>query len=1222
MTGTEIPNPNYKKGSKNPLTASPTLISNNPEDVISPGNIIAGAALKNALPLTQLNVDKNKYQEYDVYPNAINTEEELQKERAKNQSGIEQLGNSLAQIVENEVLLGLGIAISDLVDLGINAIKKEPNDYTNAVTEYLTDLQDKNRERLAIYRENPDKSWDAGDFAWWTNNFVSVGSTLSLLLPSTGLAKVAGFAAKGLKLTNATKGAMKAIANVGNRVSKGKKLLFRPSVATANLSNLAETAIASTASRLAESYMESRDVYESSKSEILNTLNQLSNEEREEFFNRNNRFIGMSDEEIATQLASEGASNTFANDMKLLAIDFLQYKSLNKLYKGHLKDKTAGAAARITQRNILKKLAGEAEDTFENINFKTKFLESVKYGFRHPLQLREFVELSEGFEEGYQGVQQQKGQDYYKMFFDPKYSIKNVESYLTDSSIWEQAFWGILGGAVFKGAYKGFTSAKEAIDRKLANKNIIEGQERHKISEEKIQTQELNDRFSKIDSYIKDMNTLNKGLSLTEYEKDENGKDIIENGVKKQKKLSPEELFKEKQKITDDFVTDLVLNATDVGTYELLEEFINNPNFNKYLENQGLNSTEIDRYLNDRIKSKMTKVYEEYGENLDLFLNNIDNSDFRILQLAARQLTRNKLDIDSYNEIISDIDEKLINIGEIDSVEGSDFNKILIDTITESLKYNDDQKSEYAKQLEEGKISKSAYNKYVDELNNYRKHVYEMMQEIKSSEDSINELISNIKNNIKTQKSTDKTIEEFNSEYNKIYQELIKSLTRKNIYGTQTENLLKERAINILERQIAIANLPVEEKDLIDTYIDLNNGIDKFVKDRKDNAYRTVVNYLENSEDVNLAFNQLMKEENLSQNILDALEILKLGHETTKSYYDDVVTAKDKIIEEREKNKQKEQIVEEDGKVVDETKSEITKEKVDKIITHLEDPNKVIIEEGKQQLISDELIGVDELREEYFKEQESLLYSPPGYEDLFESEARRYREQNIISDFIINHENKHQLFEIIKQIKQISIDDPNYKSIFNIVASELIQDQGILPEDANRIAREQIAETLQLFTLNEAISPKDRSRYKSLAAQIKYGLKVSENEESYSATSLVGDTNEIKQEKKQLILDFIEEYKNKYNIKDEALDVDKFFLNLINDEDISFAVHHFNGSWVPDLLGYAKKYIFKNIYFKIYTVSKGKLRKCLSDIKEFIIFLYPRFEKRTVIITLGVKKDE
>ena len=48
-----------------------------------------------------------------------------------------------------------------------------------------------------------------------------------------------------------------------------------------------------------------------------------------------------------------------------------------------------------------------------------------------------------------------------------------------------------------------------------------------------------------------------------------------------------------KQKLTDDFITDLVLNATDTGTYELLEEFINNPDFNKYLEKQGVDCSGV-----------------------------------------------------------------------------------------------------------------------------------------------------------------------------------------------------------------------------------------------------------------------------------------------------------------------------------------------------------------------------------------------------------------------------------------------------------------------------------------------------------------------------------------------------------------------------------------------------------------------------------------------------
>ena len=73
------------------------------------------------------------------------------------------------------------------------------------------------------------------------------------------------------------------------------------------------------------------------------------------------------------------------------------------------------------------------------------------------------------------------------------------------------------------------------------------------------------------------------------------------------------------------------------------------------------------------------------------------------------------------------------------------------------------------------------------------------------------------------------------------------------------------------------------------------------------------------------------------------------------------------------------------------------------------------------------------------------------------------------------------------------------------------------------------------------------------------------------------------------------------------------------DADTSFAVHHFNGSWVPDLLGYKRKYLFGNIYYKIYTITKGMLFQQLKNINEFPIFCYLRFNKRTILITLGIK---
>lgn len=73
------------------------------------------------------------------------------------------------------------------------------------------------------------------------------------------------------------------------------------------------------------------------------------------------------------------------------------------------------------------------------------------------------------------------------------------------------------------------------------------------------------------------------------------------------------------------------------------------------------------------------------------------------------------------------------------------------------------------------------------------------------------------------------------------------------------------------------------------------------------------------------------------------------------------------------------------------------------------------------------------------------------------------------------------------------------------------------------------------------------------------------------------------------------------------------------DPDVSFAVHHFNGSWVPSLRGKKRYYFFKKLYFKVYTIKKGFFFKELHNIAEIPIFAYPRINKRTVLITIGKK---
>ena len=71
------------------------------------------------------------------------------------------------------------------------------------------------------------------------------------------------------------------------------------------------------------------------------------------------------------------------------------------------------------------------------------------------------------------------------------------------------------------------------------------------------------------------------------------------------------------------------------------------------------------------------------------------------------------------------------------------------------------------------------------------------------------------------------------------------------------------------------------------------------------------------------------------------------------------------------------------------------------------------------------------------------------------------------------------------------------------------------------------------------------------------------------------------------------------------------------DQDISYAMHHFNGSWISPLRGKKRFYITKTIYLKTYAIDKGHLKEEIKNIQEQIILFYPRFKKSFVVIAIG-----
>ena len=148
--GVSAPNPNYKKPSKSNPAGSPKFIqSDTYGDALDYGSRIGKHLAANSYDLTHLNISTKKWDDYNIHINPVNTEEELQRERAENQSALEQTGNAVVQAVGNEVILGTALGLSNLVDAAINIrTEKGENDYTNPFSTWLEGLQNDIRNKL------------------------------------------------------------------------------------------------------------------------------------------------------------------------------------------------------------------------------------------------------------------------------------------------------------------------------------------------------------------------------------------------------------------------------------------------------------------------------------------------------------------------------------------------------------------------------------------------------------------------------------------------------------------------------------------------------------------------------------------------------------------------------------------------------------------------------------------------------------------------------------------------------------------------------------------------------------------------------------------------------------------------------------------------------------------------------------------------------------------
>ena len=813
--------------------------------------------------------------------NAFISEEDKNRAAAREQTAISKIGNSLEQLVVDEVLLGTLKGFTDIYDAIIGHIGEKNNDFTSDASKFLEELQERNRENFKIYRENPYKSFDIEDLGWWADNFVSVGSTLSLLIPSKGITWGIGKLGKLAKADKWVSGGINKLAKTAKGaelIEKGgsaSKILKHGNYYGRKINELTDLAGTALLSRIAENYQEARGIYKEGYDNILNKLNAMNDEEKAEFLIRNPKYKNTnSNEEIAEDLASNAATNTFWSDMPLVLMDFIQYKGVESALKGGAKQVTTASIEK-AQKDALRKLTlGKAAENA--IDAETKGLFSklgqglINTGtdiIKHPGRTLAALELSEGFEEGWQGVVQAANEDFIDSFLNGHHVARTWDSYLTDGQVWEQAFWGALGGIVFQGSAKGLGKLYRTYNAKQALKkgDITKEQYDNFVrSQDKTRIAEINNRQGKLQDLLDDLTLIESGVDPRPL-KDGSKRNIVNSNDK----------ARVQNEVLDAWVRDFTLDAVDSGNYELLNEFINSKEFNKYLQDNNTTSILDAKSLQSRVQD----VYDLYIKNTESMLDNISGADIDSIRKAAHWLTRNDMDIASEYDNIAAMESSLAQL-----------NGYHPDSIYESIRTMDALFTEYKRigALEtenenlyaQHKISKSGYEVQKKLFADYKNDIYKQL--VDTSENYVyNDENGNqvfVADDFKT-----KDISKMESAINKFRQG--------NAFAqeyAQTPDQIKKAIDDIIIAKIRlndkISQSPKTQKDFEDLYNAFEVSQQAVFNARVNKAIDKVKNYLLNSKDLEQAVNQAMTEEFTDvknpvqrKQLQNAMDILKVG---------------------------------------------------------------------------------------------------------------------------------------------------------------------------------------------------------------------------------------------------------------------------------------------------------------------------------------------------------
>lgn len=643
-SGVIVSNPNYNPKTKKGRAQQPFFHT---LDVSQ--DITSGAANEFAKNVDNAWVmgDTHNYQRYGVTPNIITN---LDKERAENQSNWTKAGNALGQALVSQAILGTIKAVPDLFDAIANGFFTSDGDYQNPISNKIKEWQDYFDQEVAPIYSDPEHNdiYSGGltNFGWWASNVPSVMSSLTLLLPATGIMKGAGAIGKALKLGARSRSGLKSLFGINKTLDniergvEGAQLSGFQSAAAkiinstregGKLNTFANVGGNAVLQRMMENYQEAQGVYQDVYKDATDKLNGMNNQDYQAFVNKNQELlqdVDISDRNaVARKISKASADEDFKYNFGNLTFDIIQMYGLRGFWKG-LKDRGGAYSLNQTLRN--NKLAiGKTEEEIKAATDKVSAWVKARNKVWDRLKNEKLIiagELSEGLEEGVNYIAQMEGTNLGKVLLDEADADKSpwddrMKKYLRSGGLADSAFWGVMGGVVFHHLGSTFGKIQATIDEKNKTKKDDKTGESTPSSFGLSETGEIKARRDNMQSWLNTFNTFfDRAAKIKE------GINPFA-GLNEKADIKGNTTAQEiaKSRAQDELITDLTLNAAHHGNAGYLREFMKSDEVRNALVNKGIASKEDATQTQQEILNKMDEVTQQYNNELTRVINIADN---------------------------------------------------------------------------------------------------------------------------------------------------------------------------------------------------------------------------------------------------------------------------------------------------------------------------------------------------------------------------------------------------------------------------------------------------------------------------------------------------------------------------------------------------------------------------------------------------------------------